>query len=58
MFFHWAKTNVYSSSTLVQSNFQLVFQLTFARFYLPVFLPEAERAIYLDDDVVVQGKTE
>lgn len=29
--------------------------LTFARFYLPVYLPEAEKAIYLDDDVVVQG---
>ena len=31
-------------------------QLTFARFYLPVFLPEAEKAIYLDDDIIVQGK--
>ncbi|KAM8917591.1 glycosyltransferase 8 domain-containing protein 1 isoform 1-T1 [Spinachia spinachia] len=29
--------------------------LTFARFYLPVYLPEAEKAIYLDDDVIVQG---
>ncbi|XP_015258935.1 PREDICTED: glycosyltransferase 8 domain-containing protein 1 [Cyprinodon variegatus] len=29
--------------------------LTFARFYLPVYIPDAEKAIYLDDDVVVQG---
>lgn len=29
--------------------------LTFARFYLPEYLPEAEKAIYLDDDVIVQG---
>ncbi|CAL8340174.1 unnamed protein product [Lota lota] len=29
--------------------------LTFARFYLPFYLPEAEKAIYLDDDVIVQG---
>ncbi|KAI3369466.1 hypothetical protein L3Q82_007683 [Scortum barcoo] len=29
--------------------------LTFARFYLPVYLPEAEKAIYLDDDIIVQG---
>ncbi|XP_026161722.1 glycosyltransferase 8 domain-containing protein 1 [Mastacembelus armatus] len=29
--------------------------LTFARFYLPAYIPEAEKAIYLDDDVIVQG---
>ncbi|XP_054641347.1 glycosyltransferase 8 domain-containing protein 1 [Dunckerocampus dactyliophorus] len=29
--------------------------LTFARYYLPSYLPEAEKAIYLDDDVIVQG---
>ncbi|XP_035518074.1 glycosyltransferase 8 domain-containing protein 1 [Morone saxatilis] len=29
--------------------------LTFARFYLPVLVPEAEKAIYLDDDIIVQG---
>uniref|UniRef100_A0A3P9HLZ3 Glycosyltransferase 8 domain-containing protein 1 n=1 Tax=Oryzias latipes TaxID=8090 RepID=A0A3P9HLZ3_ORYLA len=29
--------------------------LTFARFYLPVYIPEAEKAIYLDDDIIVQG---
>lgn len=29
--------------------------LTFSRFYLPVFLPDADKAIYLDDDVIVQG---
>ncbi|KAG7266596.1 hypothetical protein CRUP_010646 [Coryphaenoides rupestris] len=29
--------------------------LTFARFYLPLYFPEAEKAIYLDDDVIVQG---
>ncbi|NP_001007339.1 glycosyltransferase 8 domain-containing protein 1 [Danio rerio] len=29
--------------------------LTFARFYMPAFLPDAEKAIYLDDDVIVQG---
>ncbi|MCJ8744270.1 hypothetical protein PDJAM_G00116570 [Pangasius djambal] len=29
--------------------------LTFARFYMPSFLPDAEKAIYLDDDVIVQG---
>ncbi|KAF1391438.1 hypothetical protein PFLUV_G00042120 [Perca fluviatilis] len=34
---------------------QAVKPLTFARFYLPVYIPEAEKAIYLDDDVIVQG---
>lgn len=29
--------------------------LTFARFYLPVYIPGVEKAIYLDDDIVVQG---
>lgn len=29
--------------------------LAFARFYLPVYMPEAEKAIYLDDDIIVQG---
>ncbi|XP_065097833.1 glycosyltransferase 8 domain-containing protein 1 [Paramisgurnus dabryanus] len=29
--------------------------LNFARFYMPLFLPNAEKAIYLDDDVIVQG---
>ncbi|XP_057217352.1 glycosyltransferase 8 domain-containing protein 1 [Triplophysa rosa] len=29
--------------------------LTFAKFYMQTFLPDAERAIYLDDDVIVQG---
>ncbi|KAF5904535.1 glycosyltransferase 8 domain-containing protein 1 [Clarias magur] len=29
--------------------------LTFARFYMPNFLPDTEKAIYLDDDVIVQG---
>ncbi|KAM7422256.1 hypothetical protein PAMA_010363 [Pampus argenteus] len=29
--------------------------LTFARYYLPLFIPEAEKAIYLDDDIIVQG---
>ncbi|XP_029948437.1 glycosyltransferase 8 domain-containing protein 1 [Salarias fasciatus] len=29
--------------------------LTFARYYLPAYIPEAEKAIYLDDDVIVQG---
>nr|XP_057911337.1 glycosyltransferase 8 domain-containing protein 1 [Doryrhamphus excisus] len=29
--------------------------LTFARYYLPSYLPEAEKAIYLDDDIIVQG---
>nr|XP_048713727.1 glycosyltransferase 8 domain-containing protein 1 isoform X11 [Caretta caretta] len=28
--------------------------LTFARFYLPMFVPHAEKAIYMDDDVIVQ----
>ncbi|XP_006630699.2 glycosyltransferase 8 domain-containing protein 1 isoform X1 [Lepisosteus oculatus] len=32
--------------------------LTFARFYLPVFVPDAEKAIYMDDDVIVQGDIE
>lgn len=32
------------------------FQLSFARFYLPAYIPEAEKAIYLDDDVIVQGE--
>ncbi|KTG45566.1 hypothetical protein cypCar_00026012 [Cyprinus carpio] len=29
--------------------------LNFARFFLPVFLPDTEKVIYLDDDVIVQG---
>ncbi|KAM4588790.1 glycosyltransferase 8 domain-containing protein 1 [Odontesthes bonariensis] len=29
--------------------------LTFARFYLPLYIPDAEKAIYLDDDIIVQG---
>ncbi|XP_057702534.1 glycosyltransferase 8 domain-containing protein 1 isoform X2 [Corythoichthys intestinalis] len=29
--------------------------LTFARYYLPLYLPDVEKAIYLDDDVIVQG---
>lgn len=29
--------------------------LTFARFYLPAYMPEAEKVIYLDDDIIVQG---
>ncbi|XP_047439500.1 glycosyltransferase 8 domain-containing protein 1 [Mugil cephalus] len=29
--------------------------LTFARFYMPIYIPDAERAIYLDDDIIVQG---
>ncbi|XP_028262979.1 glycosyltransferase 8 domain-containing protein 1 [Parambassis ranga] len=29
--------------------------LAFARFYLPAYIPEAEKAIYLDDDIIVQG---
>uniref|UniRef100_A0A4W5MDB7 Glycosyltransferase 8 domain-containing protein 1 n=1 Tax=Hucho hucho TaxID=62062 RepID=A0A4W5MDB7_9TELE len=30
-------------------------QLTIARFYMPVFIPDAENEIYLDDDNIVQG---
>ncbi|XP_030633019.1 glycosyltransferase 8 domain-containing protein 1 isoform X2 [Chanos chanos] len=29
--------------------------LTFARYYMPMYLPDSEKAIYLDDDVIVQG---
>ncbi|XP_058855719.1 glycosyltransferase 8 domain-containing protein 1-like isoform X2 [Acipenser ruthenus] len=29
--------------------------LTFARFFLPTFVPDGKKAIYLDDDVIVQG---
>ncbi|XP_007500543.1 glycosyltransferase 8 domain-containing protein 1 isoform X3 [Monodelphis domestica] len=29
--------------------------LTFARFYLPNLVPNAKKAIYMDDDVIVQG---
>ncbi|XP_077846230.1 glycosyltransferase 8 domain-containing protein 1 isoform X2 [Macaca mulatta] len=29
--------------------------LTFARFYLPILIPSAKKAIYMDDDVIVQG---
>lgn len=29
--------------------------LTFARFYLPILVPRAKKAIYMDDDVIVQG---
>ena len=34
------------------------FQLTFARFYLPILVPRAKKAIYMDDDVIVQGTEE
>lgn len=30
-------------------------QLTFARFYLPSWVPDAEKVIYVDDDIIVQG---
>lgn len=33
-------------------------QLDFVRFYLPTFLPDAEKGIYVDDDIIVQGKIE
>lgn len=36
-------------------NLEAAKPLTFARFYLPLYLPEAEKAIYLDDDIIVQG---
>lgn len=43
---------------LLLTNFNWsAFQLTFARFYLSAYFPEAEKAIYLDDDVIVQGTT-
>ncbi|XP_036911662.1 glycosyltransferase 8 domain-containing protein 1 isoform X3 [Sturnira hondurensis] len=29
--------------------------LTFARFYLPILVPSAKKAIYMDDDIIVQG---
>ncbi|XP_008318505.1 glycosyltransferase 8 domain-containing protein 1 [Cynoglossus semilaevis] len=29
--------------------------LDFVRFYLPTFLPDAEKGIYVDDDIIVQG---
>ncbi|KAI1890929.1 hypothetical protein AGOR_G00158650 [Albula goreensis] len=29
--------------------------LTFARYYMPMIIPDAEKAVYLDDDVIVQG---
>ena len=45
-----------SKAELVFSPTLLFLQLTFARFYLPMYAPNAERAIYLDDDVIVQGK--
>uniref|UniRef100_A0A480VT79 Glycosyltransferase 8 domain-containing protein 1 n=1 Tax=Sus scrofa TaxID=9823 RepID=A0A480VT79_PIG len=32
--------------------------LTFARFYLPILVPSAKKAIYMDDDVIVQGTKE
>lgn len=44
-------------SPLAKTCFNCIFfQLTFARFYLPAYIPEAEKAIYLDDDVIVQGE--
>lgn len=36
-------------------NLEAAKPLTFARFYLPLYIPEAEKAIYLDDDIIVQG---
>ncbi|XP_026206026.1 glycosyltransferase 8 domain-containing protein 1 [Anabas testudineus] len=36
-------------------SFETAKPLTFARFYLPAYIPEAEKAIYLDDDIIVQG---
>ena len=57
MCFHCPGVIISAVVHLLQTMFSLfVFQLTFARFYLPVFIPEAEKAIYLDDDIIVQGK--
>uniref|UniRef100_A0A4W5MFZ3 Glycosyltransferase 8 domain-containing protein 1 n=1 Tax=Hucho hucho TaxID=62062 RepID=A0A4W5MFZ3_9TELE len=36
-------------------NGKITNQLTIARFYMPVFIPDAENEIYLDDDNIVQG---
>lgn len=47
-------TLVFSWCVIVLSS--VYSQLTFARFYIPAYLPEAEKAIYLDDDIVVQGE--
>lgn len=40
------------------ANASFLFQLTFARFYLPILVPSAKKAIYMDDDVIVQGTKE
>lgn len=47
---------LFRNARLLQTFFS-IFQLTFARFYLPAYIPEAEKAIYLDDDTIIQGKT-
>lgn len=36
--------------------FVLVLQLNFVRFYLPLLDISHSRVIYLDDDVIVQGR--
>ncbi|XP_043934814.1 glycosyltransferase 8 domain-containing protein 1 [Protopterus annectens] len=48
---HWLEGKIKTDSKLSEP----VKPLTFARFYLPNFVPEAEKVIYLDDDVIVQG---
>lgn len=47
----------YCTHTIVNTTLVCLSQLTFARFYMPVFIPDAENSIYLDDDNIVQGSS-
>lgn len=44
-----------TDESYANASFLFLSQLTFARFYLPVLVPSAKKAIYMDDDVIVQG---
>ncbi|NP_001016586.1 glycosyltransferase 8 domain-containing protein 1 [Xenopus tropicalis] len=47
-------TRVLDGKVRVDAGAEPVKPMTFARFYLPNLLPETKKAIYLDDDVIVQ----
>lgn len=46
---------IVTDESCANGSFFFLSQLTFARFYLPILVPSAKKAIYMDDDVIVQG---
>lgn len=50
-----SKKGIATNESSATASFVFLSQLTFARFYLPVLVPSAKKAIYMDDDVIVQG---